>query len=47
MMVIEVHEIDNEKNNLRSLDQYLLSLGYKTRFMPVQEGSYYMEVSKN
>jgi len=47
MMVIEVHEIDNKKNNLRSLDQYLLSLGYKTRFMPVQEGSYYMEVSKN
>ena len=47
MMVIEVHEIDNEKNNLKSLDHYLLSLGYKTRFMPVQEGSYYMEVSKN
>src|SRR5688500_6264517 len=47
MMVIEVHEIDKERNNLKSLNQYLASLGYKTRFMPVQEGSYFMEVLKN
>ena len=47
MMVIEVHEIDKERNNLKSLDQYLASIGYKTRFMPVQEGSHYMEVLKN
>lgn len=47
MIVIEVHEIDEERNNLKSLDAYLLSLGYKTRFMPVHEGSYYMEVLKN
>lgn len=46
-MVIEVHEIDEDQNNLNSLDQCLKSLGYKTRSMPVQEGSYYMEALKN
>jgi FkbM family methyltransferase len=47
MMVIEVHEIDGNKNNLKSLNEYLQSLGYKTSSMPVQEGSYYMEALKN
>ena len=47
MMVIEVHQLDGDRNNLKSLDEYLQSLGYKTRFMPVQEGSYYMEALKN
>lgn len=47
MMVIEVHQIDENKNNLQSLDQYLRSLGYETRYIPVQEGSYYMEALKN
>jgi FkbM family methyltransferase len=47
MMVIEVHQIDEDNYNLNSLDQYLRSLGYETRSMPVQEGSYYMEAIKN
>ena len=47
MMVIEVHQIDEDNYNLNSLDQYLRSLGYRTRSMPVQEGSYYMEAKKN
>jgi FkbM family methyltransferase len=47
LMVIEVHQIDEEKYNLESLDNYLKSFGYKTLFFPVQEGSYYMEVLKN
>jgi hypothetical protein len=47
MMVIEVHEIDGNRNNLKSLNEYLQSLGYKTRSMSVQEGSYYMEALKN
>jgi FkbM family methyltransferase len=47
MMVIEVHEIDGNRNNLKSFNEYLQSLGYKTRSMPVQEGSYYMEALKN
>lgn len=47
MMVIEVHQIDNAKNNLNSLDQYLRSVGYHTHSMPVQEGSYYLEAIKN
>ena len=47
MMVIEVHQIDEEKNNLNSLDEYLRLLGYQTRSMPVQEGSFYMEALKN
>jgi FkbM family methyltransferase len=47
MMVIEVHQIDEEKNNLNSLDEYLRLLGYQTQSMPVQEGSFYMEALKN
>jgi hypothetical protein len=47
MMVIEVHQIDEEKNNLNSLDEYLRSLGFQTQSMPVQEGSFYMEALKN
>jgi FkbM family methyltransferase len=47
MMVVEVHQIDEDKYNLNSLDQYLRSLGYHTRSMPVQEGSYYLEAIKN
>ncbi len=47
MMVVEVHQIDNDRNNLNSLDEYLQSLGYTTRSMPVQEGSFYMEALKN
>jgi hypothetical protein len=43
MMVIEVHQIDKEQNNLASLDHYLQSLGYETRTLPVQEGSFYLE----
>ena len=46
-MVIEVHQIDEDQNNLNSLNQYLKSLGYNTRSMPVQEGSFYMEALKN
>ena len=47
MMVIEVHQINDDKYNLKSLNQYLQSLGYQTRSMPVQEGSFYMEAIKN
>jgi hypothetical protein len=47
MMVIEVHQLDADRNNLKSLNEYLQSLGYKTRSMPVQEGSIYMEALKN
>ena len=47
MMVIEVHQIDEQKNNLDSVNGYLQSLGYSTRHMPVQEGSFYLEALKN
>lgn len=47
MMVIEVHQINDDKYNLKSLDQYLRSRGYQTRSIPVQEGSFYMEAIKN
>ena len=47
MMVVEVHQIDEARNNLASLDNYLKSLGYTTRSMPVQEGSFYLEALKN
>ena len=46
-MVIEVHQIDGEQNNLNSLNQYIKTLGYNTRSLPVQEGSFYMEALKN
>ena len=47
IMVIEVHQIDEQKNNLNSVNEYLRSLGYTTRYMPVQEGSFYLEALKN
>lgn len=43
MMVIEVHQIDNERNNIQALNDYLESIGYTTRHLPVQEGSFYLE----
>ena len=43
MMVIEVHQIDEKRNNLKSLTNYLQSIGYTIRTLPVQEGSFYME----
>lgn len=42
MMVIEVHQINEENHNLISLVHYLNSNGYTTRWHPVQEGSYYL-----
>ena len=47
MMVVEVHQIDQQKNNLDCVNEYLKSLGYTTRHMPVQEGSFYLEALKN
>lgn len=47
MMVIEVHQIDDDRGNLKALNNYLDSIGYTTRFLPVQEGSFYMEATKN
>jgi FkbM family methyltransferase len=43
MMVIEVHQLDDKQNNIEQLDKYLQSIGYTTRYSPVQEGCYYME----
>ncbi len=47
MMVIEVHQLNSEKNNVKALDEYLQLNKYTTRFLPVQEGSFYMEAIKN
>ena len=46
MMVIEVHQIDDNRYNLNSLDQYLSSIGYANQYFPVQEGSFYMQCVK-
>ncbi len=46
MMVIEVHQIDNDRHNVISLNNYLQAGGYDTRYFPVQESSYYLEALK-
>jgi len=49
IMVIEVHQIDDDRYNLNALDRYLSSIGYVNQYFPVQEGSFYMQCvrSKN
>lgn len=46
IMVIEVHEIDGGKNNLRSLTAFLNSCGYRTRSQPITAESYYLQAIK-
>jgi FkbM family methyltransferase len=46
MLVIEVHQIDEDRNNVAALDRYLGSIGYTNRILPVQEGAFYLEAVK-
>lgn len=47
IMVIEVHQIDDDRYNLNALDHYLSSIGYVNQYFPVQEGSFYMQCVRN
>jgi len=46
MMVIEVHELNKDKNNVAALAEFLQKNKYVTRVLPVQEGSFYLEAIK-
>lgn len=45
MMVIEVHEIDAERYNLKALTGYLGALGYRTRSQVITDKSFYLEAT--
>ncbi|GAB3507510.1 hypothetical protein GCM10027341_42180 [Spirosoma knui] len=42
-MVIEVHDVDNERNNIGAFDQYVQSLGYSTTHSPINSFCHAME----
>jgi len=42
-MVIEVHDVDNEKNNFKNLNAYLESLGYSIRSAPINNFCFAVE----
>lgn len=43
---IEVHDLDTDKNNLQALNKYLISLGYKTSYSPINNFCYAFEAEK-
>ncbi len=42
-MVIEVHDLDQEKNNVHYFNQYLQGLGYETKYEPINGFCYAFE----
>jgi hypothetical protein len=46
-LVIETHEIDNQKNNLNSLTSFLQSCGYKTNSEMVNKTNNILEARKD
>ncbi len=42
-MVIEVHDVDNEKNNIQYFSNYLKNLGYKIKYEPINSFCYAFE----
>ena len=45
-MTIEVHNLDNEKNNLEAFNNYLRSVGYITTHTPINSFCYALEAQK-
>ena len=42
-MVIEVHDVDKDRNNVGAFNEYLQSLGYNTTYEPINSFCYAME----
>lgn len=42
-MVVEVHNLDEERNNLKAFDTYIQSLGYTTTYAPINSFCYALE----
>jgi FkbM family methyltransferase len=45
-MVIEVHDLDQDKNNIYYLNQYLQGLGYETKYEPINGFCYAFEAKR-
>lgn len=46
ILVAEVHDLDNEKNNITALTIYLKSLGFSVKHSPINNACYAMEAIK-
>jgi FkbM family methyltransferase len=46
VMAIEVHELDEDRNNRKALDSYLQSLGYQTTVTPITATTFYLEAHR-
>ena len=46
IMVAEVHDLDNEKNNISALTIYLKSLGFSVKHTPINNACYALEAIK-
>lgn len=47
MMTVEVHDLDNDKNNITFLSGYLQSLGYTVNHLPINNFCHILEASSS
>lgn len=45
-MMIEVHDLDKDRNNISAFNQYVQALGYKTRYSPINSFCYALEATR-
>lgn len=45
-MMIEVHDLDSDRNNITAFDQYVQALGYTTHYSPINSFCYALEANK-
>lgn len=45
-MMIEVHNLDDERNNINDFNQYVQSLGYTTSYSPINSFCYALEATR-
>jgi FkbM family methyltransferase len=46
-MVIEVHDIDDDRNNIKAFNYYLQQHGYKTSYSSVTSTTYFLQAEKS
>lgn len=46
-MEIEVHDVDDNKNNVQYFNRFLVELGYKTNFTPINNFCYALQATLN
>ncbi|GAB3962355.1 hypothetical protein GCM10028805_63350 [Spirosoma harenae] len=45
-MIVEVHDLDDDRNNIKAFDQHIQSLGYKTSYSPINSFCYALTATR-